>query len=135
MKINKKISIYLNYQTAHLIDFANTPLEIKTVTSNFSHDEKLEMLSEAEITMHHKEQAEQAIYFKKLAAAIKGYNEVLFFGPTKAKDELNNILKADHHFKDIDIVVLKTDDMSEKEQERFVMNYFSKNKLTTHIIF
>ena len=56
MKINKKISIYLNYQTAHIIDFTNNPMEIKTIASDFTHDEKMETLNNAEITMHHKEQ-------------------------------------------------------------------------------
>ncbi len=126
MHINKKISIYLNYQTAHIIDFTSNPSEIKTVVCDFTHEEKLETLNKGEKTMHHKEQHEQAAYFKKLVAELNNYNEVLLFGPTKAKDELHNILKVDNHFTDVDIVVLKTDDMSEKEQERFVMNYFSK---------
>jgi ribonucleotide monophosphatase NagD (HAD superfamily) len=126
MKINKKISVYLNYLTAHIIDFANISLEIKTFSSGFTHEEKMQTLSKAEITMHHKEQTVNAAYFKTLLNELKNYNEILLFGPTKAKDELHNILKAEHHFNDVDIVVLKTDDMSEHEQERFVMNYFSR---------
>lgn len=129
MKINKKVGVYLNYQAAHIIEFANDPLETKTVTSDFTHEEKLETLNKGEKTMHHKEQHEQAAYFKKLNEAIRDYDEVLLFGPTKAKDELHNILKADTHFDKIDIVVLKTDNMSEKEQQHFVTDFFSK-KLT-----
>jgi hypothetical protein len=129
MKINKKIGVYLNYQTAHIIEFANDPFETKKVISDFTHEEKLETLHKGEKTMHHKEQHEQAAYFKKISDGIKGYDEVLLFGPTKAKNELHNILKADNHFATIDIDVEKTDDMSEKEQQHFVMDFFSK-KLT-----
>jgi hypothetical protein len=126
MKINKKIGVYLNYQTAHIIEFANQPLETKTIESDFTHEDKLETLNKGEKTMHHKEQHEQAAYFKKISDAIRDYDEVVLFGPTKAKDELHNVLKADNHFAKIDFNVQKTDDMSEKEQEHFVNNFFSK---------
>ncbi len=129
MKINKKLGVYLNYQQAHLIEFTNNPLETKTIESDFTHEEKQETLHKGEKAMHHKEQHEQLAYFKKLGEAIKQYDEVILFGPTKAKNELHNLLVEDNHFSKIDVQVAKTDDITFKKQQDFVMHYFSK-KLT-----
>jgi hypothetical protein len=129
MKINKRLGIYLNYQQAHLIEFTNNPLETKTIECDFTHEEKLETLNKGEKAMHHKEQREQLAYFKKLGDAIKQYNEVLLFGPTKAKNELHNLLAHDTHFNKIDITIAITDELTLKEQQDLVMQYYSK-KLT-----
>lgn len=129
MKINKRLGIYLNYQQAHLIEFTNNPLEIKTIESDFTHEEKLETIQKGEKAMNHKEQREKLAYFKKMGEVIRHYDEVILFGPTKAKDELHNLLIADNHFSKIDLQVAKTDDITLKEQQDFVMHYFSK-KLT-----
>ena len=46
--------------------------------------------------MHNKEQQQQTAYFKQLADVIKNYDAVVLFGPTDAKAQLYNILKADN---------------------------------------
>jgi hypothetical protein len=129
MKINKRLGIYLNYQQANLIEFTSNPLETKTVDSDFTHEEKLETIQKGEKAMHHKEQHEQLAYFKKLGEVIKQYDEVLLFGPTKAKNELYNLLLGDNHFNKIDVTIVITDEITLKEQQDTVMQYFSK-KLT-----
>ncbi len=48
--------------------------------------------------MHNKEQQQQSEYYKTLGETIKNYDDVLLFGPTNAKVELLNILKADISF-------------------------------------
>lgn len=129
MKINKRLGIYLNYQQAYIIEFTNNPSETQTVDSDFTHQEKMDTLNNSEKTMHHKEQHEQLAYFKKLGEIVKQYDEVLLFGPTKAKNELFNLFKEDNHFSKIDITVAITDDLTVKEQHDYVMHYFSQ-KLT-----
>lgn len=126
MKINKRLGIYLNYQHAHLIEFSSNALDIKTIESDFTHEVKEETIQKGEKAMHHKEQREQLAYFKKICEIIKHYNEVILFGPTKAKDELHNLLTADTHYSKIDVQVAKTDDITLKQQQDFVMQYFSK---------
>ena len=125
MKINKRLGIYLNYQQAHLIAFTSNPSETNTIESDFTHEEKKDSLKKGEHTMHKKEQHEQLAYFKKLGEKIKQYDEVLLFGPTKAKNELHNLLEDDSHFNKIDITIANTDDITLKEQHDFVMHYFS----------
>ncbi len=126
MKINKRLGIHLNYHQAHIIEFNNDPFAVKTISSDFTELEKSTTLLKGEKTMHHTEQHDNVAYFKKLENVIKEYDEVILFRPTKAKDELHNILKVDSHFSKIDIEAKTTDDLKENEQHQFVMNYFSK---------
>ena len=76
--------------------------------------------------MHNKEQHQQSDYYKQLGEIIKNYTEVILFGPTDAKVELFNILKADHHFAKIKIEFQQADKMTENQQHAFVKEYFSK---------
>ena len=57
---------------------------------------------------------------------VKNYDEVILFGPTDAKVELFNILKADQHFDKIKIDIKQADKMTENQQHAFVKDHFSK---------
>ena len=59
-------------------------------------------------------------------SATTNFDEVVLFGPTNAKAELLNVLKADHRFENIKIEVQQADKMSDKQQQAFVKEYFSK---------
>ena len=78
-----------------------------------------------EVHTHSKEQKHnQSVYFKEISDIIRNYNDVLLFGPTDAKNELFNLLKADHHFENTKIELRNTDKMSENEMHKFVVEYF-----------
>ncbi len=64
-------------------------------------------------------------FYNHLEGIIRDYTDVLLFGPTDAKTELFNIIKADHRFADIKIDVLDTDKMTENQQHAFVKKHFS----------
>jgi hypothetical protein len=53
----------------------------------------------------------------------------LLFGPTDAKVELLNILKADLSFSKIKIETMQSDKMTENQEHAFVKDYFSKRGL------
>lgn len=89
----------------------------------------LAIINKSEKLMHNKENHEQADFYKKIGEVIRKYKEVIIFGPTKAKNELLNILKADHHFTNIKMEVLSADKMNENEQHKFVKDYFSKQQI------
>jgi hypothetical protein len=125
MKTSKKTGIYMDHVNAHLITFPTELME-EEITSGFTHEEKASSLSKSEHIMHNKEQHEQSTYYKKLGEAIRNYDEVLLFGPTEAKSELLNLLKTDHLFNDIKIVLENTDKLNEQEQQAFVNTYFSQ---------
>ena len=80
--------------------------------------------------MHNKEQHEQSEYYKSIGEIIKNYDDVIIFGPTDAKTELFNLLKADHRFAKIKIEIKQADKMTENQQHAFVKEYFSKNPVS-----
>lgn len=123
-KIIKKIGIWLDHHQANFIEYIP---EDQTETNNVSSLELSEEggNSQNETAVHNKEQQDQGKFYKKLADKIIAFDEVLLFGPTDAKLELLNILKADHHFDLIKIEVKQSDKMTENQQLAFVKAYFS----------
>ncbi len=121
----KKLGIWMDNASAHVMEFSTDTIETKAINSNFTHQDKVESLSKSEKGMHNKEQHEQAAYYKKLSETIRNYDEVLLFGPTNAKDELYNTFKDNPLFKDVAVFLLPADRMTERQEHAFVRDYFS----------
>jgi len=121
----KKIGIWMDHSMAHLMEYSNNPFEIKTIESNFTHQQKLDSFKKGEAHMHNKEMQEQSKYYKKLIDVVKKYKEVILFGPTDAKEELFNVLVADIRFEDVKIQVKQTDKMTARQQHAFVRDFFT----------
>jgi hypothetical protein len=117
----------MDHASASLIELTTGDMETNTIESKFTREEKNETLHKGEKAMHHKEQHEGLAYYKEIAAVISHYEEVVLFGPTEAKLELYNMLKADHHFDKIKIEVKNTDKMTTNQQQAFVKEYFFKH--------
>ncbi len=127
MEKAKRIGIWMDHASAHLIEFTNDQIEPKTIESKFTHDVKENSLhNKGESHMHVKEQQLQASYYKKLSEEIISYQSVLLFGPTNAKVELFNVLNADRRFANIKIDVQQADKMTQNQEQAFVRDYFSK---------
>ena len=77
-----------------------------------------------------KEKQERANYYSKISDVIRNYKEVVLFGPTDAKNELMNIMQADHLFEDIKIEKIDADKMTENEMHALVIEYFKAKKIT-----
>lgn len=127
MTTAKNLGIWMDHSSAHLMEFTTDPIETKTIASKFTHEEKEHSLDKSEHLMHNKEQHQQSEYYKKLGEAIKNYEEVILFGPTDAKVELFNILRADHRFEKTKIEIKQTDKMTENQQHAFVREHFSRH--------
>jgi len=127
MTKEKKLGIWMDHSNAHLIEFTATPAEDNIITSKFTHEEKGHSLGKSEHVMHNKEQHQQSEYYKKLGEAIKEYDDVILFGPTNAKVELLNTLRADHRYEKIKIEVQQADKMTENQQQAFVREHFTKH--------
>ena len=117
----------MDHSSAHLMEFTTDPIETTTIASKFTHEEKELSHDKGEKTMHNKEQHLQSAYYKKLGEVIKNYTSVILFGPTDAKVELLNILRADHLFEKINIETRQADKLTENQQHAFVRDYFSGN--------
>ncbi len=127
MSTAKNIGIWMDHSNAHLMEFTTDPIETKTIASKFTHSEKEESFKKSENVMHNKEQHQRSEYYKKLGETIKNYEHVLLFGPTDAKTELLNALRADHRFEKIKIDVKPADKMTDNQQHAFVREHFSRS--------
>lgn len=125
----KKLGIWMDHSSAHVMEFTQSPIKTKIIESLFTNEVKEEGLNKSESHMHSKEQHQQSDYYKKLAEEIIQYQEILLFGPTDAKAELLNILKDDHRFATKKIELKQTDKMTENQEHAFVKDYFSKQIL------
>jgi hypothetical protein len=121
------LGIWMDHSVAHLMELTTDSVESKTIESKFTHQDKVHSLGKSENLMHNKEQHQQAAYYKELGEIIGEYEDVVLFGPTDAKLELFNILKADHRFSHIKIEVKQADKMTENQQHAFVKDYFLKH--------
>ena len=126
MTTKKKLGIWMDNSSAHIMEFDPDTIETNIIESEFTHQINTHSIRHEDI-MHNKEQRMQGDYYKKLSEVIKNYDEVVLFGPTNAKAELYNILKEDHLFAKIKIETRSTDNMSENQQHAFVKDYFSNH--------
>ena len=126
MTTEKKLGIWMDHANAHLMEYTD-PIVTKIISSESTHEEKEFTLQKGESFMHRKNQQQEAAYYKAIAVSIRDYDEVLLFGPTDAKTELLNILKADFSFSKVKIETEQTDKMTENQEQAFVRDYFSKS--------
>jgi predicted Zn-ribbon and HTH transcriptional regulator len=123
MKNTKRLGIWMDHSTANLIEITDDNTETTEVEAQVGEqDEPLNARDETMI--QNKDQNELADFYKRISEVIKGYDEVLLFGPTHAKDELNNILKDDRHFDEVKIEIKSADNMTENQQQAFVKEHF-----------
>ena len=120
------LGIWMDHANAHIIPFTSDPIETKIIGSDLTQSNEENSFQKGEKNMHHKEQDKQWAYYRKLGDVIEQYTDVLLFGPTDAKKELYNILKANHAFINTKIEMKQTDKMSENQEHAFVKEYFSK---------
>jgi stalled ribosome rescue protein Dom34 len=121
---SKTLGIWMDHSNANLIDLSKKGKH--SIVSEFTNEAKEEALSRSEDIMHNKESQMQEAYYKKIGSKILNYEHVVLFGPTHAKEELNNYLKKDLHFKDVKIDVKSADKMTDNEKDAFVLNHFEK---------
>jgi hypothetical protein len=122
METAKNIGIWMDHSIAHLMEPTKeemVAIDIRSESENVKNGS-----GKSENLMHNKEQHLQSGYYKKITQAIKGYDSVLLFGPTTAKYELLNLLKADHQFEKVKINVKHADKMTENQQKAFVKAHF-----------
>lgn len=127
MKTAKKLGIWMDHASAHLMEFTPDPISTKTIASKFTPAVRELIMRKGEDHMHSKEQALQSDYYHQLGDVIKEYSDVVIFGPTDAKVELYNSLLEDQQLKHITIKMQSAEKMTEKQQRAYVKNYFVKH--------
>jgi len=125
MKTKKRLGIWMDHHTAHLLEFSVEPIESNKIASKFTQEVKGISLSKSENLMHNKEQHQQFDFYKQLGMTIRHFDHVLLYGPTDAHSELHNLLKAEQRFDKIKIDTETTEKMSENQEHAFVNAHFS----------
>ena len=121
----KKLGIWMDNAHAHVTEYILDPMTTTIITSKSTHEEKAHSANKSEQLAHNKEQQHQSAYYKELSSIIKEYDSVVLFGPTTAKTELHNLLKADPLFGKVTIKVKEEDRMTENQEHAFIRNYFT----------
>jgi len=129
MKTKKQLGIWMDHSVAYLTELTQDALVTETVESKpKSKVNPDDLYFKDESHQLNKEQGMLSAYYKKLGELIQDYDEVLLFGPTDAKNELLNHLKADNLFDKIKIDAVPADKMSEFQQHAFIREYFHPAK-------
>ena len=81
--------------------------------------------SNNEFRKHRQEKAARMTFFKELTEILKGFDEILLFGPGETKKELRNQLHEQQVFKGKIIDVQTSDYLSDKQLLELVREYFS----------
>lgn len=126
MEKRKQLGIWMDHSEAFLMELSNDTIVQTNIVSESTPVQKENSFEMREKHMQNKEHQFKLNFFKKISDIIKNYNEVVLFGPTNAIDELSNLLKADHLFKNIKIEVKHSDKMTENQMHAFVKEYFKK---------
>ena len=126
MNTTKKLGIWMDHANAYPTESGTHTRKLSSIQSRCTHNDKVNALNKSESLMHNQEQHEQSAFYKEVGAVMRNYDRVLLFGPTDAKTELLNIVRADHRFEKIGIDVEETDKMTPSEQQRFIHDHFSK---------
>lgn len=127
MKTEGSLGIWMDHSNAHLTEFTTDPMKTSIITSGFTHDDKARALNKSEKLGNNMEQHGQLKFYNEIGNAIRNYEEVILFGPTDAKSELLNHLKADHNFENVKITIKQADKMTENQQHAFVKEHFSRH--------
>lgn len=124
MKNTKQIGVWMDHNRAQIMPLTGITISTSQIESNFEHDKKTSSHNGSENLMNNKEQKDQAAYYHKISKALEGYDEILLFGPTEAKNELGNIMKKDHRFSESKIEIKTSDKLSENEMSHFTKKHF-----------
>ena len=125
MKKIKQLGICMDHAHAFLMELENGKIISRNIVSGWRETEP-EVNQDSHLMSGHSSEKKflQAIYYKEISNIIRHYQQVVLFGPTDAKNELFNLLKADHHFENTKIELKTTDQMTQTEKQDFVVKCF-----------
>ena len=124
----------MDHSHAYLMDLKGNVIDTNCIVSETLLQDHDKSLTNGENHVdfndnYKKEKQEKSNYYNKISEIIKNYKEVILFGPTDAKNELFNLMEADHLFENINIEKKDTDKMTENEMHALVMDYFKEKHL------
>ena len=124
MEKKRRLGVWVGHSDAHLMEFKTDIIELNTIESTFTYQDKIE--EENERKKHAKEKRKHTKFYKDLSETIKYYDEVVIFGSSDSKKELADILASDDTFSKVKIEVKETEHLTEEQQHKFVKEHFLK---------
>ena len=136
-KNDKAIGLWLDHVKAYFVDLNKGPAIVETLYS--AKDTNLRIPGESgdgthlgdgrstnnEYHKHNRLQEQMDEYYKILVSRLEGYDDIYLFGPTTAKDELYNILRANKHFASKTINVEPAEQLTENQLVAKVKHFFN----------
>lgn len=119
MKKSNQIGIWMDDSIAFIMEFTTKPFQIQTIVSEFV-VEKNKSISSSRETILNK-------HFSKIGKALLKYNEIVLFGPTKAKLDFFDFLSEDERFLKLKVEIKDADKMNVNQQHDFIKEYFGKD--------
>lgn len=120
----KKAAVYMDHFMANIFEYKQKATLLKTITSAFNKVEREKIIQKGESHLHNKEQDFQNAFYLNLIEEIKAYDEVLLFGSTTAKAELNTILNNKNGFEQVTITIKNTEKLTSNQQISFINDFF-----------
>lgn len=124
MKTSKRLGIWIDHSTAHLMEFTSNSSEIKTIESKLGSMSRRQVANYKTSLTHDREWHRQNEYYQKLSEVIKNYEEVVLFGPTEEKVELFDVMSEDERCTKLKVEIKETPEMDENQQHDFVKQHF-----------
>jgi hypothetical protein len=124
-KRKSKLPKELNELQAVLSSSIQTKLRIPGDSKEFSRSGNQHYSTE--LKNSHKFQNEKKHYFRNILEGIKDADEVVIFGPSNIKKELENQIEKNPRLQTHLAGVQSADAMSDRQMVRWVENYFSSN--------
>jgi len=140
MKEKKKIGVWLDHTKAHLIRFQNgQTFLLESVESPYRPRERFEgeesdvtqfrgggvAVSNNENRKHHRVQHQLEAFFTEIEGKLKEYDEILLFGPSIAKNQLQHHLAPKKAFANKTIAISNADKLRRNKMLEFVRKYFN----------
>lgn len=113
----------MDHSAAHLIAFSIDKKDIHTISRD-DFDGKMDAKEHGEKHANSKKRNLQEAFYKRVWSIAKDYREVVIFGPTDAKAEFFNQIRANHANDSVKISIRSADKMSHDDMHHFVYKYF-----------
>ena len=125
MKNFKQLGIYMDHAHAFLMELEDGMIISRNIISGWKETDVSSGQDCHFMGFHCAEKKHlQSAYYHEISDIICHYQQVVLFGPTDAKNELQNLLKNNHLFKEIRIDLVDTDALTDVPMHEFMKEYF-----------
>lgn len=116
----KSIGIWMDEESAHLIEYRKLRVETVIIRARIKEKEKF-LQPKDELT---DDSNQQEHFFKKISEPLKVFDLILIFGPDDEKLVFEKYLKTDNTFNGKEIRTQTADKMTDNHKHAFVNKYF-----------